>query len=158
MKFTLVKIASFIFLGFLLFSCENTDDSSTEISTIDINEIKSLVVSGSWMVASYKEDGIDQTSNFSGYGFTFNSEGVLGAANGSTSISGAWSIVSDSSSSNDDSSSNDNVDFNIFFTSPANFEEISEDWQIVSYSSSRIELKHVSGGDSSIDRLIFEKQ
>ncbi len=37
------------------------------------------------------------------------------------------------------------------------FEEISEDWQILNASATRVELKHVSGGDGSIDMLTFEK-
>lgn len=35
------------------------------------------------------------------------------------------------------------------------FEEISEDWRILSITSSKMELKHVSSGDGSIDLLIF---
>ncbi|TMM57874.1 hypothetical protein FEE95_00120 [Maribacter algarum] len=49
------------------------------------------------------------------------------------------------------------IDFNIFFASPADFAELSEDWDIISHSASKIELKHVSGGDGGIDLLTFEK-
>lgn len=156
MKSTLAKILPFLFVAFL-FSCQTTDDDSTEISSVNIEEIRAIATSGTWMVAKYEEDGIDETSNFSGYGFSFDSDGVLNVSNQSTSLSGAWSIRSDSDSSDDDSSDSNDVDFNIFFTAPNNFEEISEDWEIVSYSSARIELKHISGGDGGVDVLIFEK-
>ena len=78
-------------------------------------------------------------------------------------MTGSWSIISNSNSNDDDDSSSDDdssddVDFNIFFSSSSNFEELSEDWEIVSYTETRIELKHVSGGDGSIDVLVFEKQ
>jgi hypothetical protein len=49
------------------------------------------------------------------------------------------------------------VDFNIVFLSPADFEELSEDWSILSISPSKIELKHVSGGNGGTDFLTFEK-
>ena len=37
------------------------------------------------------------------------------------------------------------------------FEEISEDWNVISRTATKIELKHVSGGDGSIDYLTLEK-
>ena len=154
MKSIRIKILPLLFLS-LMFSCETSDDSPMDISTVDVVELKAVVQSGTWMVARYQEDGVDQTSNFSGYQFSFGSDGVLNASDQTTSLSGAWSITSDSSS--DDDSSDDDIDFNIFFTSPNDFAEISEDWEIVSYSSSRIELTHTSGGDGSVDSLFFEK-
>lgn len=50
------------------------------------------------------------------------------------------------------------IDFNIFFASPENFSELSDDWNIVSYSDTKIELMDVSGGDGETDLLTFEKQ
>ena len=49
------------------------------------------------------------------------------------------------------------IDFNIFFASPADFAELSEDWNIVSFSANKIELIHESGGDGDTDLLTFEK-
>ena len=37
------------------------------------------------------------------------------------------------------------------------FEEISEDWRVISRTTTKIELKHISGGDGSTDYLTFEK-
>lgn len=146
-----------IFTGLVFVSCETSDDSDGLDDMVSIEQVKSTVESGSWQVALYEEDGVDETSYFSDHIFVFQSDGVLTADNGETSVSGAWSITSDSNSSDDDSSSDDDVDFNIFFASPANFAEISEDWDIVSFSNTRIELRDESGGDGSIDRLVFEK-
>ncbi|MDH3699350.1 MAG: hypothetical protein OEQ81_11845 [Flavobacteriaceae bacterium] len=50
------------------------------------------------------------------------------------------------------------VDFNIFFAAPEDFNELSEDWNIVSFSNSIIELIHESGGNGGTDLLTFEKQ
>lgn len=145
------------FIGLVFVSCESSDDSDGLNDMANIEQVKSTIMSGSWRVTVFEEDGMDETGYFANFTFTFMSDGRLTADNGETSVSGAWSITSDSNSSDDDSSSDDDVDFNIYFASPANFTEISEDWDIVSFSDSRIELRDVSGGDGSIDRLVFEK-
>lgn len=142
--------------GFLFLSCDSSDDSDGVNGMVNVEQVKSTVMTGSWQVALFEEDGVTETEYFTGFTLLFESDGRLTANNGETSVSGAWSITSDSSSSDDDSSSDDNVDFNIFFASPPNFADISEDWDIVSFSSTRIELKDESG-DGSIDRLVFEK-
>lgn len=48
------------------------------------------------------------------------------------------------------------IDFNIFFASPESFNELSDDWNIVSYSATKIELIDESS-DGEIDLLTFEK-
>ena len=162
MKLEHVKSILLLLMTFMFFSCDSSDDN-VENSVMDLTEINATATSGSWVVARFEEDGVDQTSNFFGYSFTFDIDGILNVATEDLLITGSWSITSDSNSNyNDDSSldadSNDDVDFNIFFSSSSNFEELSEDWEIVSYTETRIELKHVSGGDGSIDILVFEKQ
>ncbi|MEZ4988540.1 MAG: hypothetical protein R2795_26535 [Saprospiraceae bacterium] len=37
------------------------------------------------------------------------------------------------------------------------FEELNEDWEIISQSDTRIELVHVSGGNGGTDYLTFER-
>ena len=48
------------------------------------------------------------------------------------------------------------VKFNISFSSPPDFEELSDDWDILSFSNNTIELIDESG-DGSTDMLTFEK-
>jgi len=62
-----------------------------------------------------------------------------------------------SGGSSSGSTSND-IDFNIFFASPADFAELSDDWDIISHTATKIELKDVSGGNGGTDLLTFEKQ
>jgi hypothetical protein len=140
-------IGSFLLMSFMFLSCETSDDEM-EYTGISLTEIKAYAESGTWTVSLFEEEGIDETSDFMGFGFTFNSGGVLSAVDGDNLITGAWSITSD------DDINEDAIEFNIFFESPLNFSELSEDWDIVSYSDTRIELKD---GDDSTDRLIFEK-
>ncbi|MFT6795152.1 MAG: hypothetical protein ACJART_000284 [Maribacter sp.] len=150
MKLEILYIGSFLLMSFMFLSCETSDDEM-ENTGISLTEIKANAESGTWTVSLFEEEGIDETSDFTGFGFTFNSGGVLSAVDGDNSITGAWSITSD------DDTNEDAIEFNIFFASPLNFAELSEDWDIVSYSDTRIELKDIGEGDDSTDRLIFEK-
>lgn len=82
---------------------------------------------------------------------------VLTAVLGDETITGSWSITQDDDwGDDDDGNHSDEIDFNIFFASPPNFEELSDDWEIVSISSSKIELKD-DLDDNDDDRLIFVK-
>lgn len=152
MKLEKYYVAFFLLLGLAFVSCETSDDEDMENTDISVTDIKATVTSGTWIIVLFEEDALDETSDFSGFSFTFNTEGVLRVDSADNSISGAWSIIAE------DDDSTEDVDFNIFFSSPVNFAELSEDWDIVSYSDTRIELKDSSDDDSTIDRLIFEKQ
>ena len=146
MKFIAIALLS---VG-LIISCSKDDETKVEedITAADMSEIKAAVESGDWRITNYSDADNDETTNYVGYTFTFNSDGILGATNGNIAVSGAWSMTS---------SDVDELDFNIFFTSPAIFEELADDWEIEKYSSAKIELKDVSGGDGTIDYLTFEK-
>lgn len=143
--------AIFLMMSLWFVACETSDDEMGT-SEIDVMDVQATVISGTWIITLFEEEGLDETSDFSGFSFTFNEGGVLRADSGDNSISGAWSITSD------DDDSQEDIDFNLFFSSPTNFAELSEDWDIVSYSDTRIELRDVSDDDSTIDRLVFEKQ
>lgn len=125
--------------------CTDDDDNSQVSSP---NEITATVTSGGWIVTLFKEDNVVQTDNFSGYVFTFAANGDLSATNGSTTQSGDWSTYSDSGYTKLDL---------MFDALDGPFEEISEDWRVISRTATKIELKHVSGGDGSVDFLTFEK-
>ena len=73
-------------------------------------------------------------------------------------MTGTWSVTDDSNSS-DDSSSDDDIDFNIFFPVPDSndFEDLNDDWDIVTTTSTRIELIDIRGGNGGTDMLTFEK-
>ena len=150
-----------IMLAIGLVSCSNSDDSTNPADNgALIREVSNLVMNGTWTISEFIDSGSDETSNFSGFSFTFNSDGSLIAEGGTEIITGEWSITADMEDLDDDSgddSDKDDIDFNIFFASPTNFSELTEDWHIVSRSDSRIELNHVSGGNGGTDSLIFVK-
>ncbi len=155
-----ILIKAMVLLTFVFLSCEKNDDATSIDNQAEIQQLTQLVTTGAWRITSFIDSGNDDTSDFSGYGFSFNSDGMLIAENGSATVNGTWSITDDSNSSSDDSSnddSSDDIDFNLFFAEPASFNELSEDWEIVSRSDVKISLIHVSGGNGGTDTLTFEK-
>jgi hypothetical protein len=292
-----------LFLGFLttvmaFTACTNDSDTVDDDNNLarlqaDVEEITNDVTSGSWVITNFIDSDKNETANFTGFGFSFNSDGSLIADNGSDTVTGTWSITIDDDSnddSNDDDSSDDSndddcnsctisqltdvltactnwyveklerndsdlesnfngydfnfaadgtvtvasgnetysgtwtasgngnniqvvltimdlmdigdtwtlheielangesqvdlridgndrlrfrnnctignfsggtssgdIDFNIFFASPVDFSELSEDWDIITNTGTKIELIHVSGGNGGTDLLTFEK-
>lgn len=117
------------------------------------NTIENNVQNGSWRITHFIDSGSDETDDFTGYNFTFNSTGVLNANNGTNNYNGTWSITD--SNSNDDSL--DDLDFNIYFDLTNNFEDLNDDWDILTQNAAKIELIDVSGGNGGTDYLSFEK-
>ena len=131
------------------------DDGGLNNNSQQISQIENIVESGTWRITNFIDSGENETSDFTGYDFLFNSDGSLIATNGTDTLDGTWSITDDSSSS----SSDDDIDFNIFFPVPDtnDFEDLNDDWDIISSTSSRIELIDISGGNGGTDNLTFEK-
>lgn len=111
------------------------------------------MTSGTWKITLYNDSGTVKTSNFTGYNFTFGANNSLTASNSTNNYTGTWSVTD--SNSNDDSLSD--LDFNIIFASPANFQDLSDDWDIISRTDTKIQLIDVSGGNGGTDYLTFEK-
>jgi len=148
-----------ILTGMLPMFTSCTDDSSPNAIANNTHPVIDAAASGNWKITYYFDTDTDETAHFTNYIFTFGAGNTITATNGTNTYSGTWSVANDHNNSNDDSgnhSSND-IDFNILFSSPANFAELSDDWDIVSYSANKIELIDVSGGNGGTDHLIFEK-
>jgi hypothetical protein len=150
---TKIILAFFIYTG-LAMSCDKDDDNTQQLETT-AQQTQNTAQSGSWKITYFFDSDQNETNHFNGFTFTFNENGSLVGVNGSTTITGTWSVT-DSNSSDDDGGSSD-VDFNIFFASPPDFEDLSDDWDIISVTNSKIELTDVSGGNGGTDFLTFEK-
>lgn len=139
-----------VFLVNVASMCSNDDNPSSSVNqTMVINTVSS----GTWRITLYNDSGTIKTNQFTGYNFTFGPSNVLTATNGTQTYTGVWSVTD--SNSNDDSM--DDLDFNIAFTAPANFLELTYDWDIQSRTDTKIELIDVSGGNGGTDYLTFEK-
>lgn len=122
-------------------SCTKDDDNSSP------NEVSNLVQQGKWQISSFKEDNIDETAHFTGYEFTFNSNGSVSAVKAGTTVSGTWTAGTDDSKTK--------LILNFGLTSP--FDELNEDWQVLEKTSTGLKLQHISGGNGGTDYLEFEK-
>ena len=154
--FQLLAISGVIILGL---GCEDKENMSPDPNIVS-QEVSSIMTSTSWIITKYMEKEIDKTQDYSNMSFEFNANEVLTVSKNTDQFTGMWSISykSDDDSQDDNPHSEyDDIDFNIHFTSPDKLAELSEDWEIISYSDSIIELIHISGGDGDVSYLTFEK-
>lgn len=114
-----------------------------------INKIEDSIVEGEWKVILFQEDGNNETNDYTGYRFKFNTDGSVTVQPVLLTViyTGTWKTEKDS----------EHVDFILNFTTPANLEELSDEWEVLSLSKTKLELEDVSGGNGSIDKLTFEK-
>ena len=148
----------------LFISCSSDDSDSNNNSPdngTSADQVSANMESGNWRITYFFDTDQDETSDFAGWVFSFNSDGTLVASKNGDTVEGTWSVEDDSSnsSSDDDGNSSDDDDFNIFFPVPASsdFEDLNDDWDIIRYSANKIELTDVSGGNGGTDFLTFEK-
>src|SRR4051812_33740644 len=76
-------------------TCHSDDDNpslSNQQQIAAINAVNGTMMQGDWHVTYYFDTDTEETSNFSGYTFSFESGGVLTATNGSTTNTGSWFI------------------------------------------------------------------
>ncbi len=102
-----------------------------------------------WKVTNYMDDGKNLTSSFEDYTFDFQTTGVVTATKGSEIVAGIWKEYTDSG----------RTKFVLQFAKSGVFEEISEDWTLVTKTDNLIKLNHNSGNvvNNSGDSLLFEK-
>lgn len=132
--------------GLILTSCTKADVKAQKI-------LESEITDGSWRISLFNDSGIDETSDFSGYTFNFEDNGSLVASSATGTLNGTWQVTD--SNSNDDSP--DDLHFYINFNVTNDFQDLNDDWDIVSNSSTVLELSDVSGGNGTTDLLTFEK-
>ena len=144
-------LIAFFLVIITMASCTNNDIPNSNINTP--TSIINVVNNGTWRITYYYDTDHEETNNFNGYNFTFGANNILTASNGAITNTGTWTITD--SNSNDDNLSD--LDFNISFGNPAQFVEISDDWEIIEKSNTVIKLKDVSGGNGGIDYLTFTK-
>jgi len=109
------------------------------------SNFETILTSGSWFV-TYFFDDVDETSDFAGYEFTFAADNTAQSVGISNTIDGTWSLTGSNT-----------PDLNLFFGTNAPFDELDEDWDIIEATQDIIKLKHISGGDGSVDFLTFER-
>jgi hypothetical protein len=145
------KAVYLMLICLLITSCSSDDENSNDNSQ-EITEIETTAESGSWRITNLNDSGEDETSDFAGYDFTFNSDGSIIADNGANTVTGNWSVT-------EDNDSDDAIEFNILFpiSNTNDFEDLNDDWDIESISSTRIALIDIGEGNEGDEILTFEK-
>ncbi|MCZ8198209.1 MAG: hypothetical protein O9267_11440 [Flavobacterium sp.] len=149
-KFSLVIAMLFVLTTSSM--CSNDDDNPNP-TVNNPADVINILNNGTWRITFYYDTDQEETTNFNGYNFTFGASNALTASNGTNNYTGTWSVTD--INSNDDSISD--LDFNITFSSPSQFEELTDDWEIIEKSTTVIKLKDVSGGNGGTDYLTFTK-
>lgn len=109
-----------------------------------IRTIENDMSDGTWKISLFQENGYNHTSDYEIYTFNFDSNGSVQASNNGYKVNGSWDVGRDDG----------HIEFNLSMPSP--LDELSEDWEVVSNSSSKLELKDINGG-GSVDYLTFSK-
>jgi hypothetical protein len=124
--------AALISLVVLATSCSKSLDNPTNV-----------VVDGTWKVTLFTDSGNDETSDFTGYTFTFNNNGIITATKSAASQNGTWSANSGKFNINLGPKDNTNKPLG----------ELTDDWKTISSSNTEIKLKD----DSNNEFLTFTK-
>lgn len=122
--------------------CENS------ITDADVLEIRDFMMGGDWIVASYVEDNVDMTNIYGGYSVSFIADNQISIMEGGEVFgAGLWRVLRNSEEK-----------LKVFLNFGENnpFNELTDDWEVVSVVDGRIELKDISG-DGSITTLVLEK-
>ena len=117
----------------------------------DVAEIRNIMLGGLWNVALYDDEGIDETDDYAGMDFGFSMfNQVEVSINDDPIKAGLWRVVR-------------NTDGELkFYLNLGDdndvLSDLTDDWMIVSITADRLELMDVSGGDGTIEILVFEKK
>lgn len=146
-----------LLITLILFATSSCDDDNSINNSTDISEELTNIVSGNnWIITKMTDSDDDYTNDFAGYIFTFNNDGSVIADNSTNSYTGTWRIENDDKY-DDSNDSDDDTEFTITFNMTNYFTELNEDWDILSYSSSKIELIDESDDDED-EYLTFERK
>ncbi|MDG1572144.1 hypothetical protein OZ410_07435 [Robiginitalea sp. M366] len=147
-----------LLLPLFLISCDPSEDEvQGNLTAADAAALRATAEEGQWRITYFFDTDKEETADFNGYVFTFGTDGTVVAAKDGTEVSGTWSVTHSDSSPDDSSSSSNDVDFNLFFSGSLLFEDLNDDWDILEYTSTRIRLTDVSGGNGGTDFLTFER-
>lgn len=119
----------------------------------EIKKVEKIISEGSWKITKFIDSGDDETSSYSGAVLVFASDGSIVLTQGNNYSMGSWS-VSKKSKSDDDS---DDSDLKLNIALPVQYESLSDDWHIQSYSDSKISLHDPDDEPSKSDYLTLEK-
>lgn len=136
-----------ILLAVVTFVSCSSDDDSGNANTNEFEQIKTTLPQGEWEVSKYIDGQTDQTVSFESFIFNFKEDGTVSAQNDLFTENGTWTY----------DNSNSSEKLVLVFNGTTPFDQINDDWDIVSVSNSKIELSDDSGGNGDVELLTFTK-
>jgi hypothetical protein len=109
--------------------------------------LKSKVTKGKWKVNLYRDNGVDETNNYTGYEFQFEPNGTVIATKDENMLSGSWRSQIDGRSTK----------LHVEFSTASQLDELSEDWNVMKQGEDSLELEDVTTGHGGIDYLNLQK-
>ena len=122
----------------VLFACKK--DKNTIIETLENGK--------TWKVAYFEEDGTDATNLFLDYIFTFKGSGIVQAVRINYIADGTYAMGGDKANENN---------LNISFGAIMNFEGLSNNWEILEETPTKVRFQSAPVNNSAVDYLTFEK-
>jgi hypothetical protein len=101
---------------------------------------------GNWTVIAYTNQGVDETPDFGGYIFVFNTDGTFTATRKQVSVTGNWSRGNDAG--------RQKLVLTISSAADAHLAELNDDWNISLMTDSNVNLLDDKGQHD----LRFQKQ
>ena len=136
------KIFLFPLLAILFASCSNSDTTSDPVA--DLSTKTNMVIQSDWKVTQYTDSGIDETGDFAGYSFTFNTDGSFVAVSPAATFTGSWALTLGSNSPDDsgNSTSDDNLDkLTITISGNKRMDDLSHKWLVEKITATEIWLR-----------------
>lgn len=120
-------------------------DCNTNSGSGGNQNFAAILTNGTWHVSYYFDDS-DETLNYKGYNFTFNSNGTIMVVKEKNTIAGNWSTFVNSGQ-------------NIFLLKfdDSRLDELKDDWKITEFTSTNVRLKNKNASDGATDYLYFTK-
>ena len=109
--------------------------------------LSDILIEGNWIIAKYNDSGDDETVNFNGFSFDFLESGTVVATKNDDVVEGTWSVNTNSG----------HEKFILDFGETLPLSEFNDDWDIEEMLENRVEFHSISGGDGTLDVLVFEK-
>ena len=120
-------------------------------------QLNKTAIDGTWVISSYIDNGEDETADFTTFRLDFQENDILNGtdllSSNSNPYVGSWSITD--SNGNDDSL--EDLNFIMNFSVGNKLDDLSDDWDIISFTDTEIKLIDVSGGGGGTDYLTLTK-
>jgi hypothetical protein len=108
--------------------------------------LRDIMVQGSWYIATFLDDGDDETIDYNGYGFNFYANENVNAYNGSQYVYGIWIV----------SLVNDELNFEFDMDSPINGAD-NDEYKVLQFSETSVTFITRDSNENIEDTLVFEK-